>query len=75
MADQFFSNLAARFEAPPAPADEEPVAGDVGAAVDEMVAEAAPDMASIERKAADSQKWIWILAAVAVLAILLSQVL
>lgn len=85
MADQFFANLAARFETPPKGAPiavdpsvevaEEPVPPDVEAAVDEAVRHAAPKMARSDAIAASSQKWIWILAGVAIVAILLSQVL
>lgn len=69
MADEFFANFAARFETPPT-AEEE-----IEEAVEEMVAEAAQDMAAQDRIAASSQKWIWILAALAIVAILLTQVL
>lgn len=65
MADQFFSNFAAKFD--------ELVS--VEEAVDEMVAEAAPDMEKIDEVNASSQKWIWILAAIAIVAIVISQIL
>jgi len=65
MANEFFSNFAARFQRPDT----------VEEAVDEMVAEAAPAMAEIDRRNAASQKWIWLLAAIALVAMVVSQVL
>jgi len=65
MANEFFTNFAARFETPLT----------VEEAVDEMVAEAAPAMAAIDKQNAASQKWIWLLAAIAIAAIVVSQVL
>ena len=65
MADEFFAKFAARFEAP----------ATVEEVVDEMVAEAAPDMAAIEKSDAASQKWIWLLAGIALIAMVLSQLL
>ncbi|VAW10478.1 Carbon monoxide oxidation accessory protein CoxG [hydrothermal vent metagenome] len=65
MAGDFFTKFAARFEAPVT----------VEEAVDEMVAEAAPDMADIDRRADASQKWLWILAGLAVLGMVASQFL
>ena len=81
MADQFFANLVQRFESPPAgmpmavDTPDEPVPDDVEEAVEEAVEHAASKMAESDAEAASSQRWIWILAGVAVLAILLSQIL
>lgn len=65
MANEFFTNFSDQF-------DKSPTVEEV---VDEMVAEAASDMAVIEKEDAASQKWIWLLAALAIIAIVLSQVL
>ena len=65
MADEFFTNFAEQFAVPETVED----------VVDEMVAEAAPDMAAIDKSNAASQKWIWILAAIGIAAVIASQIL